>query len=542
VPICQTSKPNFALQALFSRPAALSRACRTTNVNIALPRAQQFGRKISVNCERFPVSLYRHGTSRLRLLVICLQSVVFSRQQSSLRPILIASDLLLVWASLEFAYFSRSALPFQRIFFLTFAVKAGLVLFTPAAWVALGLWMGSYDRPVLEPLGSITARAARQSLGLLLALVVYEYSQRLDLSRPFLVLVCIYAGCATAVFRLLLDALARRYWTRLVLPSHLYVAGTGEAALRIGGLIEASARFGLCLDGFLGDRPGQIALTQTYQVYSIDRFSERLRNSVVDEVIVAVEGHQLPGLEDFLLMCEEEGVRTRLSLDFFPHRRGSVSLERLGPAPLLTLSRTPSDEARLLMKRITDIFASALLLVCFLPLLALVALAVRVSSKGPVIFKQTRCGLNGRRFTLYKFRTMVENAEELLSDVAHLNVKTVNFKIPDDPRLTTVGRLLRKFSLDELPQLWNVLKGEMALVGPRPAIPAEVEQYRRWQRRRLRMRPGLTCLGAVEGRDALDFEEAMKLDLAYIDSWSLAQDWIIMFRTVPRVLTGRGAH
>jgi lipopolysaccharide/colanic/teichoic acid biosynthesis glycosyltransferase len=159
-----------------------------------------------------------------------------------------------------------------------------------------------------------------------------------------------------------------------------------------------------------------------------------------------------------------------------------------------------------------------------------------------VIFKQTRCGLNGRRFTLYKFRTMVENAEELLSDVAHLNVKTVNFKIPDDPRLTSVGRLLRKFSLDELPQLWNVLKGEMSLVGPRPAIPSEVEQYRRWQRRRLRMRPGLTCLWAVEGRDALDFEEAMRLDLAYIDSWSLAQDWIILFRTVPRVLTGRGAH
>jgi exopolysaccharide biosynthesis polyprenyl glycosylphosphotransferase len=474
--------------------------------------------------------------------MICLQSVVFSRQQRSLRPILIALDLLLVWAAFEFAYFSRSVLPFQRIFFLPFAVKAGLLLFAPAAWLGLGLWMRSYDRPILEPLGSIAARAARQSLGLLVALVVYEYSQRLDLSRPFLALVCIYSGFATAVFRLLLNGLAHRYWRRLVLPSHMYVAGTGEAALRIGGLIEASARFGLCLDGFLGDQPGQIGLTRTYPVYPIDGFSERLRNSIVDEVIVAVEGHQLPELEDFLLMCEEEGVRTRLSLDFFPHRRGSVSLERLGPAPLLTLSRTPSDEARLLLKRITDIITSVLFLVCLSPLFGLVALAVRFSSKGPVIFRQTRCGLNGRRFTLYKFRTMVENAEELLSDVAHLNVKTVNFKIPDDPRLTPVGRLLRKFSLDELPQLWNVLKGEMSLVGPRPAIPSEVEQYRRWQRRRLRMRPGLTCLWAVEGRDALDFEEAMRLDLAYIDSWSLAQDWIIMFRTVPRVLTGRGAN
>lgn len=467
---------------------------------------------------------------------------MFSRQQRSLRPILIVSDLLLVWAALEFAYFCRSALPLQRLFYLTFAVKAGLTLFGPAAWVALGLWMGSYERPVVEPFGSIGSRSARQSLGLLVALVVYEYSQRLDLSRPFLMLVCVYSGFATAAFRLLLDELARRYWTRLVLPSHLYVAGTGEAALRVGALIEASAEFGLCLDGFLGDQPGRIDLTRAYPVYPIDRFSERLKNSVVDEVIVAVEGHQLPELEDFLLMCEEEGVRTRLSLDFFPHRRGSVSLDRLGSAPLLTLSRTSSDEARLLLKRLTDIFASSLLLICFAPALAIVSLAVRFSSAGPVIFKQIRCGLNGRRFTLYKFRTMVENAEELLSDVAHLNVKTVNFKIPDDPRLTPVGRWLRKFSLDELPQLWNVFKGEMALVGPRPAIPPEVEQYRRWQRRRLRMRPGLTCLWAVEGRDDLNFEEAMRLDLAYIDSWSLTRDWIILLRTVPRVLTGRGAH
>jgi exopolysaccharide biosynthesis polyprenyl glycosylphosphotransferase len=467
------------------------------------------------------------------LRVVCCQSIVFSRQQRTLRPVLIAFDLLLVWAAFELAYYSRAALPLERLFFLTVAVKTSMLLLAQAVWLLLGILIGSYERTLLEPVGSIVSRTRRQCLYLLVALVVYQYLQRLDLSRFFLGLICVYTGLFTGAFRLLLDWLARRYWKRLVMPSHMYVAGTGEAAIRIGRLIESSERFGLHLDGFLGDQTGTVQLSRSYPIFRIDAFPERLKRSVVDEVIVAVDGHQLPDLEDLLLLCDEEGVRTRLSLDFFPHRGGSVSLERLGPAPLLTLSRTPTDELRLLLKRLIDIFASAV---------SLAALAVKLTSRGPVIFRQQRCGLIGRRFTLYKFRTMVENAEELLAGLAHLNVKTVNFKIPNDPRLTPVGRLLRKFSIDELPQLWNVLRGEMSLVGPRPAIPGEVEQYRRWQRRRLRMRPGLTCLWAVEGRDALEFEDTMRLDLAYIDSWSLARDWIILLRTVPRVLTGRGAH
>jgi len=171
-----------------------------------------------------------------------------------------------------------------------------------------------------------------------------------------------------------------------------------------------------------------------------------------------------------------------------------------------------------------------------------IAIAIRLTSPGPAIFRQVRCGLNGRRFVFYKFRSMCENAEALKDTVAHLSTRETAFKIPDDPRLTPLGRYLRKFSIDEWPQLWNVLRGDMSLVGPRPAVPSEVEQYKRWQRRRLRMRPGLTCLWAVSGRDSVDFETWMKMDMQYIDNWSLALDWKILLRTIPRVLAGRGAN
>jgi lipopolysaccharide/colanic/teichoic acid biosynthesis glycosyltransferase len=150
--------------------------------------------------------------------------------------------------------------------------------------------------------------------------------------------------------------------------------------------------------------------------------------------------------------------------------------------------------------------------------------------------------LNGRRFLFYKFRSMCADAEKMKADLAHLSTRKTALKIPEDPRLTTVGRYLRKFSIDEWPQLWNVLKGDMSLVGPRPAVPDEVEQYQAWQRRRLRMRPGLTCLWAVSGRDNLDFESWMRMDMQYIDNWSLALDWKIILRTIPRVLTGQGAN
>jgi exopolysaccharide biosynthesis polyprenyl glycosylphosphotransferase len=267
-----------------------------------------------------------------------------------------------------------------------------------------------------------------------------------------------------------------------------------------------------------------------------------LERQVIDEIIFRVDSQKLADLEDVLLLCDEEGVRTRVALDFFPHVNSQVTLERVGTAQLLAFSAAPDDGFRLLLKRGFDLVAALTALLVLWPFMLLIALLIRLTSPGPAIFRQTRCGLNGRRFTFFKFRSMVENAEDLKADLAHLNQKETAFKIADDPRLTPVGRWLRKFSLDELPQLFNIVKGEMSLVGPRPPLPDEVENYLRWQRRRLRMRPGLTCLWAVQGRDHLDFATWMRMDMEYIDSWSLSLDLKILLRSIPFVVTGRGAH
>ena len=285
-----------------------------------------------------------------------------------------------------------------------------------------------------------------------------------------------------------------------------------------------------------------LSSTQPYPVFPLaDLRSVLARKFIIDEVYFAAENHELASLEDAFRWCDEEGVCRRIAADFFPRVTGYVALEQLGNTPLITFSGAPGDDVLLLAKRTIDLVLATLGIVLLSPVFLVVMVLVRLTSRGPVIFRQSRCGLNGRMFTCYKFRTMVRDAEDRLHEVRHLNSKEIVMKIPNDPRLTSVGRWLRKFSLDELPQLFNVVRGDMSLVGPRPAIPSEVAQYQRWQRRRLRMRPGLTCLWALRGRDKVDFEAWMRLDLQYIDNWSLGLDARIILMTIPNVLSGRGA-
>lgn len=471
---------------------------------------------------------------------------MYSRHHRKARILFGLSDVVLTALAFQAAYQIRLRLRFERVFFLTPPVHALLLGYAILTWVLIGMSLGIYERLDSAKARAILRDGLRQCALAGVALVIFEYVLRLDLSRPFLALFVALAGALTCLFRLNAGRLARLVRREFAAPHHILIVGLGDRARKAAGMIEQSSDTGARLIGFLSgdqERPPSIRIGGEYPVYSLADLDLLLQRHVIDEILFAVDSNQLADLEEVFLFCDEEGVRTRVLVDFFPHVNSDVYLDRLGAAPLLTFSAAPHDEIRLLAKRAGDILLGGAALILAAPAMALIALAIRLSSSGPVIFRQVRCGLNGRRFVFYKFRSMCRNAEELKPGLAHLNARDdVVFKIPNDPRLTPVGKFLRKFSIDEWPQLWNVLKGDMSLVGPRPAIPEEVEQYKRWQRRRLRMRPGLTCLWAVSGRDALDFETWMKLDMQYIDTWSLALDWKIMLRTIPRVLTGKGAH
>jgi exopolysaccharide biosynthesis polyprenyl glycosylphosphotransferase len=464
---------------------------------------------------------------------------MFSRQRRKARAVFGLGDLVLTTVAFELAYQIRVYLPFDFEFYIVPPVKALILGFSILAWLIAGFWLSIYDRIDPRDPRIVVRDVFWQSAYSGIALVLFEYSLRLDLSRVFLALFLAFSFVFVLLFRLIAGR------AQMAEPSHALIVGCGDRGRRLGSALERSVRHGVRLEGFLGsedDCPSHIQLKRRYPVFPLCDLPAFLRKHVVDEVFFAVESDRLGQLEEVFLACDEEGVQTRVAVDFFPHVNSEIYFERLGYTPLLTFVATPHDELRLMCKRAIDVLIAVAGLVALAPAMVVIALLIKLTSRGPVIFSQVRCGHNGRLFTFHKFRSMVQNAEDMKPLLQHLNEKSTAFKIRRDPRLTPIGRWLRKFSIDEWPQLWNVLKGEMSLVGPRPAVPEEVEQYQRWQRRRLRMRPGLTCLWAIAGRDALDFDTWMKMDMQYIDNWSLALDWKILLQTIPRVLSGKGAN
>ncbi len=319
---------------------------------------------------------------------------------------------------------------------------------------------------------------------------------------------------------------------------NILILGTGRAARDVARRLERHPALGYRVIGFLG-RPNPACATV---LGPLDQVEGIVRTTVVDEVVAALEAEELPYLEPVAALCHQLGKRLRVVLlpGVSPISGGRI--EAIGKVEILTISNGPDRLLGLALKRLLDIAIAALGLLVLSPMLLALALGIWLEDHGPILFRQVRVGLHGRPFTMVKFRSMVPDAEDHLAELAEGNEITgPAFKISADPRITRSGRLLRRTSMDELPQFWNVLRGQMSVVGPRPPMPGEVAEYDLWHRRRLSMKPGITGLWQVSARLESEFDRWVELDLAYIDRWSLLLDVRILLRTIPAVigLTGK---
>jgi exopolysaccharide biosynthesis polyprenyl glycosylphosphotransferase len=381
---------------------------------------------------------------------------------------------------------------------------------------------------------------------LLLATLAYLLPLR-QLSRSWFILFGVLAALFLVLEKIFVRVMARYVRAKGLNYRTILIVGTGRRAIDVARVVEEHKYWGYKIMGFVSDGHRLPNGWASYRVYgTVPELRTLLERTefpeIIDEIVFAVTRKKLDEMKQIFILCEELGIRARVAMNFFQNRVARIEVEELEGIPFLTFTTTPSNESQLAVKRLLDVAVSLFLLGLSLPVILLAAIAIKITSPGSVLFRQERIGLNGRIFMLYKFRTMIEDAHARREEVSHLNEMTGPvFKAKGDPRVTLVGRFMRRFSLDELPQLWNVLKGDMSLVGPRPPIPEEVKSYHRWQRRRLSMKPGLTCLWQINGRNNIDFEHWMKLDLQYIDNWSPSLDLKILLRTIPAVLSGRGA-
>ncbi len=321
------------------------------------------------------------------------------------------------------------------------------------------------------------------------------------------------------------------------------LVGHGHSAKNLAEQVQDNQRFGVRISGRF-TLPGEIAkpVDGVTDLGDASNLQDYLESQPVDALVLCPSDHVSPGITQKVLnLCDEAGIQCYFSPDFIPLRNLNSSFSWLGNLPAFTFRSGPFDPMQLMLKRAMDVVGSGFgLLLCF-PALVAIALIIKLQDGGPIFFYQERVGKDGRPFRCYKFRSMGQGAEAQKQDLLANNEQDGPvFKMKSDPRITRMGRFLRKYSLDELPQLWNILRGDMSLVGPRPPVPAEVKRYEWWQRRRISVRPGLTCVWQVWGRNKVSFQRWVEMDLYYIDNWSLWLDVKLVLHTLRTVFTGSG--
>jgi exopolysaccharide biosynthesis polyprenyl glycosylphosphotransferase len=467
-----------------------------------------------------------------------------------------AIDALVVFAAFGLAYWLRYELELggevlpgfsQPFSFFLDTIILQLLVVTVIVFQLRGIyrlprWTSFLDEALIIASSATTAMAI---------IILWAYLQRFFPSR----LIFIYAWILMILLligkRLIVRLVRQGFWARGIGVDRVLIVGAGRAGQRIMQHIYGNPQLGYRVVGFLGKPPDDanwgIATERRVErpPYLGDpgAIDEAIRQHEVDEVIIALPPAEHRNIFRMIQQCRQMDVSFTFLPDLFEMALDKVTIHEVAGLPLIELRESRIRGWNYVVKRAMDLFISISVLVVFSPVLALISLAIKVDSSGPVFIRQTRVGRDGDEFICYKFRSMVQDAERLKHE---LMKKAGNsgplFKMKDDPRITRVGWLLRKTSIDEVPQFINVVLGEMSVVGPRPQIPAEVELYDDWHFQRLQVTPGLTGLWQVSGRSDLSFDEMVKLDLYYAENWSPWLDIKLMLRTIPAVLFGRGAY
>jgi len=380
--------------------------------------------------------------------------------------------------------------------------------------------------------------------GLFLSTLIFLFKMTF-ISRMFFMFFMMLGSAFLIVDRIVLLTIMHVARSRGYNYRRLLIVGIGRRAAGIIEKINNHPEWGFRIVGAINDDPGRkIEMARNINVIgTINELEEILKTDAIDQVMFVVPRSRLSFIEHAVNMCETLGTEATIAVDLFDLKIARSNPTELDGIPLVTFETTVAKEWQLFVKRGTDLVLSGLGIILLSPLFFMISILIKLTSSGPVLYKQQRLGLNGRKFELYKFRTMYRGAQEKLSKVKDVKEKdTPDFRKMKIQWITPIGRFLRKFSLDELPQLYNVFIGQMSLIGPRPTVPDEVCLYESWQRRRFSMKPGITCLWQIKGRNKIGFEEWMKLDLEYLDNWSLRLDFKILMKTIPVVLFGTGAY
>ena len=475
---------------------------------------------------------------------------MFKRYHKLITLSLVLMDILLINIAFVVAYWVRYELQLFRA--VDTAFYAPLQRYIPFAAVLTALLLVIYriegvyhQKPGDSWFDEAYAILSGTAIGIVSMVFIAYFYRPLSYSR----LIFLYAGVFTVVL-LNLSRLGKAWlWAHLrrrgIGVVRILIVGAGEIGRTLIRHIVAQPGLGYRVVGFVDDDPhrGSTDIGRFRALGELSNLPQIVQAEGVDEVLITLPWRYHRKILDIVDQCVRQRVQVRIVPDLFQLSLSRVNVDNIGGVPVIGIRDPSIGMWRRVVKRSLDLVIALLGMLLLLPIFVLIGLAIRISSPGPVFFTQARMGPGGQEFAIHKFRSMRQGAEMEKRELADLNEASGPlFKIRDDPRLTRVGRILRRWSLDELPQLYNVVRGEMSLVGPRPATPDEVAQYEEWHLKRLAVHPGITGLWQVSGRSDLPFDEMVLLDIYYVENWSVAMDTMILLRTVPKWLSGEGAY